>query len=113
MINALHVAAPVKLEAVARGIPVYQPETLRTPEARAMAAVATRYRPQVVLDMHEFTAGERWIKKFGGWTSTDVMLQSAMTGNLSPEIAQAGLDVFLPVIRRAVQAEGLDRKSVV
>ena len=29
---------------------------LRTPEARAMAAVATRYRPQVVLDMHEFTA---------------------------------------------------------
>lgn len=80
---------------------------LRTPEARAMAAVATRYRPQVVLDMHEFTAGERWIKKFGGWTSTDVMLQSAMTGNLSPEIAQAGLDVFLPAIRRAVQAEGL------
>ena len=35
------------------------------------------------------------------------MLQSAMTGNLSPEIAQAGLDVFLPAIRRAVQAEGL------
>ena len=35
------------------------------------------------------------------------MLQSAMTGNLNPEIAQAGLDVFLPAIRRAVQAEGL------
>ena len=35
------------------------------------------------------------------------MLQSAMTGNLSPEIAQAGLEVFLPAIRRAVQAEGL------
>jgi len=27
--------SPVKLEAVARGIPVYQPETLRTPEAQA------------------------------------------------------------------------------
>ena len=80
---------------------------LRTPEARAMAALAARYRPQVVLDMHEFTAGERWVQKFGGWTSTDVMLQSAMTGNLHPEIAQAGQDVFLPAIRRAVQAEGL------
>jgi methionyl-tRNA formyltransferase len=30
--------SPVKLEAVARGIPVYQPETLRTPEARAQLA---------------------------------------------------------------------------
>jgi len=30
--------SPVKLEAVARGIPVYQPETLRTPEARGQLA---------------------------------------------------------------------------
>ncbi|KRG37412.1 methionyl-tRNA formyltransferase [Stenotrophomonas panacihumi] len=30
--------SPVKLEAVARGIPVYQPESLRTPEARAQLA---------------------------------------------------------------------------
>ena len=80
---------------------------LRTPEARAVARVAARYRPQVVLDMHEFTAGERWVTRFGAWTKYDVLLQAATTGNLDPGVYQAGMDDFLPAIRRAVQAEGL------
>ncbi|MFC0591117.1 M14 family metallocarboxypeptidase [Ottowia pentelensis] len=80
---------------------------LRTPEARAVARVAARYRPQVVLDMHEFTAGERWVTRFGAWTKYDVLLQAATTGNLDAGVYQAGMDDFLPAIRRAVQAEGL------
>ena len=80
---------------------------LRTPEARAMAQLAARYRPQVVLDMHEFTAGDRWVAKFSAWAKYDVLLQAATTGNLDPGIAAAGLDEMLPAIRRAVQAEGL------
>lgn len=80
---------------------------LRTPEARAMAQLAARYRPQVVLDMHEFTAGDRWVKKLGAWAKYDVLLQAATTGNLDPGIAAAGLDEMLPAIRRAVEAEGL------
>ena len=80
---------------------------LRTPEARAVARVAARYRPQVVLDMHEFTAGERWVTRFGAWTKYDVLLQAATTGNLDAGVYAAGMDDFLPAIRRAVQAEGL------
>ena len=38
---------------------------LRTPEARVIAAATLRYAPQVVLDLHEFTVGGRWIDKFG------------------------------------------------
>ena len=80
---------------------------LRTPETRVMAQVATRYRPQVVLDMHEFTVGERWISKYGGWAKSDVLLQAATTGNLDPGIYSAGIDEVLPAIRAAVRAEGL------
>ena len=80
---------------------------LRTPEARAMAQLAARYRPQVVLDMHEFTVGERWVSKFGGWSKYDVLLQAATTGNLNEGIYRAGMQDFLPAIRQAVQAEGL------
>lgn len=80
---------------------------LRTPEARAMAQLAAGYRPQVVLDMHEFTVGERWVSKFGGWSKYDVLLQAATTGNLNEGIYRAGMQDFLPAIRQAVQAEGL------
>lgn len=80
---------------------------LRTPEARALAKTATRFRPQVVLDMHEFTAGDRWVTRFGAWSKYDVLLQAATTGNLNTGVYQAGMDDFLPAIRRAVVAEGL------
>jgi hypothetical protein len=80
---------------------------LRTPEARALAKTAARFRPQVVLDMHEFTAGDRWVTRFDGWAKYDVLLQAATTGNLDSGVYQGGIDDFLPAIRRAVAAEGL------
>ncbi|MDO5288261.1 MAG: M14 family metallocarboxypeptidase [Pseudomonadota bacterium] len=80
---------------------------LRTPEARVMAQVATRYRPHVVLDLHEYTAGDRWVSKFKAWTKHDVLLQSATTANLDAGLARLGQDVLLPAMRQAVQAEGL------
>lgn len=80
---------------------------LRTAEARALAKTAARFRPQVVLDMHEFTAGERWVTRFGAWSKYDVLLQAATTGNLNSGVYQAGMDDFLPAIRQAVAAAGL------
>ena len=72
-----------------------------------LASTAARFRPQVVLDMHEFTAGDRWVTRFGAWSKYDVLLQAATTGNLNVGVYQAGMDDFLPAIRRAVAAEGL------
>ena len=79
---------------------------LQTPEARAIAAVTLRYRPQVVLDLHEFTVGGRWIDKFGAVERYDALLQPATVGNLDPGIALVAQTLFLDPLLRTLTAEG-------
>jgi len=55
---------------------------LRTSEARALAAAARQYVPDVVIDAHEFTVMDRWVTKFSGVMSYDALLQYATVGNL-------------------------------
>lgn len=80
---------------------------LATPEARAIAAVTVRTRPDVVLDLHEFTAGDRWVKKYGVVQYYDALLQPATVGNLQPAIDLEARHRFLAPVRRALEAEGL------
>lgn len=80
---------------------------LGTPDARAIAAVTVRVRPDVVLDLHEFTAGDRWVKKYGVVQAYDALLQPATVGNLRPSIDAEARHHFLAPIRRALEAEGL------
>lgn len=80
---------------------------LQTPEARAIAAVSRRVRPDVVLDLHEFTAGDRWVKKYGVVQQYDALLQPATVGNLEPSIAQEAARHFLTPVRQRLAAEGL------
>ena len=79
---------------------------LQTPEARAIAAVTLRYRPQVVLDLHEFTVGGRWIDKFGAVERYDTLLQAATVGNLDPRIALIAQTLFIDPLLRTLTAEG-------
>ena len=78
---------------------------LRTPEAQAIAAVAQRYAPQVVLDLHEFTVAGRWVSKFGTVMRSDALLQAATVGNLSPAVQQAQ-GRYLGAARSALEAAG-------
>ena len=55
---------------------------LRTPEAQAIARVIATHRPQVVLDLHEFTVAGRWVDKFGAMQKLDAQVQPATVGNL-------------------------------
>ncbi|MEZ5420933.1 MAG: M14 family metallocarboxypeptidase [Vicinamibacterales bacterium] len=80
---------------------------LQTPEARAVASVTRRIRPDVVLDLHEFTAGDRWVKKYGVVQSYDALLQPATVGNLEPSVAREAARAFLAPVRRALAADGL------
>jgi hypothetical protein len=80
---------------------------LQTPEARALAGVARRYRPDVVLDLHEFTVGDRWVKKFGVLQKYDALIQAATVGNLQPAIAAEAERQFVGPVRQALAAEGL------
>ena len=76
---------------------------LQTPEARAIAALTHRIRPDVVLDLHEFTVADRWVKKYGVVQHYDALLQGATVGNLSPAIVSETATHFLAPIRRALE----------
>ncbi len=80
---------------------------LHTPEARALAGVARRYRPDVVLDLHEFTVGDRWVKKYGVVQKYDALIQAATVGNLQPAIATEAARRFVAAVGRALADEGL------
>jgi hypothetical protein len=80
---------------------------LRTPEARSIARIAREYRPDVVVDAHEFTVLDRWVTKFGGAMRYDALVQYATVGNLPAPIARASERPFREAIVGALEREGL------
>jgi predicted deacylase len=80
---------------------------LRTPEARLLAAATLRYRPQAVLDLHEFTVGGRWIDKFGAVMKYDGLLQPATVGNLDAAIATSAQRDYADAVQAAFTQAGL------
>jgi len=80
---------------------------LRTPEARLLAAATLRFRPQVVLDLHEFTVGGRWIDKFDAVMKYDGLLQPATVGNLDAAIAASAQRDYADAVQAAFAREGL------
>lgn len=80
---------------------------LRTPEAQAIAAAVLKYRPQVVLDLHEFTVAGRWVDKFGAVQKYDALVQAAGVGNLDPALAAAAQAHYVDRLQAVWAAEGL------
>lgn len=78
---------------------------LRIPESQAIAATVNRYKPQLVLDLHEFTVAGRWVDKFGAVMRSDALLQAATVGNLNP-VVQAVQARYLVTARNALEAKG-------
>ena len=96
------------VRALADGIDANRDHTLlRTPEARVLAGLFARFKPNVVLDCHEFTVGGRWLTKVGGLTRVDAMLQHATVPNLAPSLRTAAIERVLPAMRTALDAQGL------
>ncbi len=80
---------------------------LQTPEGRAIAETALRYRPQVVMDLHEFTVGDRWLDKFAGYAKYDALLQASTVGNMDPIVATLALRDFVGSARTALESQQL------
>ena len=80
---------------------------LRTPEARAIAAAIARFQPQVLLDLHEFTVGDRMVRKFGAVQKYDAQLQAATVGNLDPTLAAFAHEHYERPMHQALNAQGL------
>ncbi len=72
-----------------------------------LAAATLRYQPQVVLDLHEFTVGGRWIEKFGAVMKYDGLLQPATVGNLDSAIAVGAQRDYVDAIQSAFTQAGL------
>ena len=80
---------------------------LRTPEALAEARLVHDYRPQVVVDAHEYTVAGRYLEKFGAIQRFDAMLQYATTANLPPQLARVQEEAFRQPLLKSLADEGL------
>ena len=78
---------------------------LRTPEARAIATLTTRFAPLLVVDLHEYRVTPRYRQKFGAVQRADLLLQAATTANLQPAVrAMAETGFRQPLVRALTQA---------
>jgi hypothetical protein len=80
---------------------------LRTPEIKGLTRLVLDYEPDVVLDLHEFTVGGRWIQGFGGLASADVLIQYATTSNLSRTLYDAQENLFRRPVVAALEKASL------
>jgi Zinc carboxypeptidase len=77
------------------------------PETRAIHKLMRALPPDVVLDAHEFTVGNRWIAKFDALQAVDALLLPATHPMVSHEITALADTVFRPRIEAALQARAL------
>ncbi|MES2229031.1 MAG: M14 family metallocarboxypeptidase [Pseudomonadota bacterium] len=82
---------------------------LRTPEAQAqaLAQLVREFDPAVVVDAHEYAPLGRFLEKFGAVQRFDVLIQYAMTANLSEFVTKASEEWFRRPMLRSLNARGL------
>lgn len=97
------------VRATANGLDVNRDHLLlQTPEGQAIAEVALRFRPQVVMDLHEFTVGDRWLDKFAAYAKYDALLQASTVGNMDASVADIALRDFVGAARNALESQQLN-----
>jgi len=83
---------------------------LRTPEARAVAALARRFEPLAVIDAHEHTVVGRYLEKFGAIQRNDLLFQQATTANLENELTETVESAFLAPLRARLDREHISHE---
>lgn len=80
---------------------------LASPENQALHRWMRRIPPHVVLDLHEFLVGGRWIERFNAIQASDVLLQSASHPEVSDALRAMARDVFDPALETAFKRNNL------
>jgi hypothetical protein len=78
-----------------------------TPEGQALGRVFVQYRPDVVLDCHEFGVKLRWFEKFKSLQKYDALIQYATVSNLPRAVTDASEQMFRQPLLRAFEQTGL------
>ncbi len=92
----------------ARGVDLNRDHLLlATDEARAIAQLALRFDPVLVVDAHEHVALSGRTPTGGGIARHDLLLQFATTPNLAPDLVDASEDWFAAPLRADLEATGL------
>jgi hypothetical protein len=80
---------------------------LRTPEAQAVAQLAREFRPVVVIDLHEYSAIEPYLAKFGALQRFDALVQYATVANLPELVTKAAEEWFRRPMVASLAAQDL------
>jgi hypothetical protein len=82
-------------------------------ESRALHAAMQRLRPDVVFDHHEFSVARRWVEKFGGSHSLDVMILEATHPGVPRSLTDIARRLYRPVLEATLERHGLSSHDYV
>jgi len=82
-------------------------------ESRALHAAMGRLPPDVVFDHHEFSVARRWVEKFGGSHSLDVMILEATHPGVPRSLTDIARRLYRPVLEATLERHGLSSHDYV
>ncbi len=82
-------------------------------ESRALHAAMQRLPPDVVFDHHEFSVARRWVEKFGGSHSLDVMILEATHPGVPRSLTDIARRLYRPVLEATLERHGLSSHDYV
>jgi hypothetical protein len=82
-------------------------------ESRALHAAMRRLPPDVVFDHHEFSVARRWVEKFGGSHSLDVMILEATHPGVPRSLTDIARRLYRPVLEATLERHGLSSHDYV
>jgi hypothetical protein len=81
--------------------------SLQQPEVVALHRFVRDDLPDLVIDLHEFTVGGRWLERYGAVQASDVMLQSASHPMVDKGLRRLTAELFEPALNRALRQHQL------
>jgi hypothetical protein len=77
--------------------------SLLQPEVAALHRLMKDDLPDLVIDLHEFTVGGRWLERYGALQASDVLIQSASHPMVDKGLKKLSAELFEPELNRTLK----------